>query len=146
MTLPYCACTEQDALVKKAEENLVGVRRRIANGSEEFVTPAQYDPKPPVDTYAQYLVDDTLSRQPAVLVTVLHIKDPASADYPIVASNIGRIGKEADASDLEVIRTAAKKASLSADRARLEVKLPVRDTAGNNCGAGALAFPSKPPP
>src|ERR1700674_1263558 len=97
MTFPYVAGTDQDALVKKAEEIRDGRRRRIAYGSEDLVTPAQYDPKVPVDTYAQYLVDDTLSRQQGVLVTVLHIKDPKSAGYPVLASNIGRIGKEADA-------------------------------------------------
>jgi iron complex outermembrane receptor protein len=140
MTFPYVAGTDEDALVKKAEEIRNGLRRRIAYGPEDLVTPAQYDAHTPIDTYAQYLVDETMARQPAVLVTVLHIKDPKSAGYPIVASSIGRIGKEADAGDLEVIRTGVTKSAVSADGARLEVKLPVRDGAGNIVGAVAIVF------
>jgi iron complex outermembrane receptor protein len=143
MTFPYVAGTDEDALVKKAEEIRNGLRRRIAYGSEDLVTPAQYDAKTPTDTYAQYLVDETMARQPGVLVTVLHIKDPKSADYPIVASSIGRIGKEADAGDLEVIRTGVTKSAVSADGARLEVKLPVRDGSGSIVGAVAIVFPRR---
>ncbi len=142
MTFPYVAGTDENALVKKAEEIRDELRRRIAYGSEDLVTPAQYDAKVPVDTYAQFLVDDTLQRQPGVLVTVLHIKDPKSPDYPIIASSIGRIGKAADASDLEVIRGGVTRSAVSADGKRLEVKLPMRDGAGNVVGAVAIVFPS----
>src|SRR5258706_157713 len=80
-------------------------------------------------------------KQPGVLIMVLHLKDPKSEGYPIVASNIGRIGKEADASDLAVIRGGATKLAVSADGTRLEAKLPVRDAAGNVVGAVAIVFP-----
>jgi hypothetical protein len=126
--------------VKQAEAIRDELARRISYGSEDLVTPAQYDPSVPTETYAQYLVDDTLEKQPAVLIMVLHLKD-AKGGYPIVASNIGRIGKEADASDLEVIRSGATKLAVSADGSRLEAKLPVRDAGGNVVGAVAIVFP-----
>src|SRR5258706_4618747 len=141
LTFPYIAGTDQDALVKQAEAVRDELARRISYGSEDLVTPAQYDPRVPIDTYAQYLVDDTLEKQPGVLIMVLHLKDPKSEGYPIVASNIGRIGKEADASDLAVIRGGATKLAVSADGTRLEAKLPVRDAAGNVVGAVAIVFP-----
>ncbi len=141
MTFPYVAGTDEDALVKKVAEIRDELRRRIAYGSEDLVTPAQYDAKAPTDTYAQYLVDDILSRRPGVLVIVLHIKDSRSNNYPILASSIGRIGKEADASDLEVIRSGSTKAAVSADGTRLEVKLQVRDGTGGIIGAVAIVFP-----
>ena len=45
--------------------------RHAQIGHPVLATVMKHDPK-----YAQYLVDDTLERQPAVLVTVLHLKDP----------------------------------------------------------------------
>src|SRR5258708_7112721 len=129
------------AVLKPGEAIRDELARRISYGSEDLVTPAQYDPRVPIDTYAQYLVDDTLEKEPAVLIMVLHLQDPKADGYPILASNIGRIGKEADASDLAVIRGGATKLAVSADGTRLEAKLPVRDAAGNVVGAVAIVFP-----
>jgi len=143
MTFPYIAGTDESALVKKAEAIRDGMRRRISYGSEDLVAPAQFDPQVPVDTYAQYLVDDTLEKQPGVAVMVLHIKDPKSGDYPIIASNIGRIGKAADESDLQVIRSGTTRVARNVDDRRLEVKLPMKDAAGNTIGAVAIVFPRR---
>jgi TonB-dependent siderophore receptor len=143
LTFPYVAGTDEAALIKKAEAIRDEMRRRISYGSEDLVAPAQFNPQVPVDTYAQYLVDDTLERQPGVVVIVLHIRDPGSGDYPIIASNIGRIGKAADESDLQVIRSGATNVAPNADGNRLEVKLPMKDAAGNTIGAVAIVFPRR---
>jgi iron complex outermembrane receptor protein len=143
MTFRYVAGTDEAALIRQGEEIRNELRRRIAYGAEDLVAPAQFDPQVPVDTYAQFLVDDTLSRQPGVLAAVLHIKDPKTPGYPILASNIGRIGKASDASDLEVIRTGETRTAVSADGQRLEVKLPVRDRAGATVGVLVVVFPRR---
>lgn len=143
MTFPYVAGTDEEALIAKAQKIGYELRRRISYGAEDLVAPAQFDPRTPTDTYAQYLVDDILVKQPGVVIVVLHIKDRTSADYPILGSTIGRIGKEADASDLEVIRTGKTRLAVSADGNRLEAKLPVKDRSGNTVGAVAIVFPSK---
>jgi iron complex outermembrane receptor protein len=142
ITFPYVAGTDEAALIEKGEDIRNELRRRIAYGAEDLVAPAQYGTGVPVDTYAQYLVDNELQRQRGVLVIVLHIKDPKGGGYPILASNIGRIGKEADASDLELIRDGSTKVALNVDGKRLEVKLPVRDSAGAIVGAVAVVFPT----
>src|SRR5260221_529158 len=100
-------------------ETMAPVPGRKNYAQDPVVTPAQYDPRVPIDTYAQYLVDDTLEKEPAVLIMVLHLQDPKADGYPILASNIGRIGKEADASDMEVIRSGVTKRAVSADGSRL---------------------------
>lgn len=141
MTFPYVPGTDEDALIGKANAIKRELRPRISYGPEDLVAPAQYDPRIPIDTYAQFLVDDTLEKQPGVLILVLHIKDPKSSDYPIIASNIGRIGKAADESDLQVIRAGTTNVAPSADGRRLEVKMPMRDAAGNTVGAVAIVFP-----
>lgn len=143
MTFPYVPGTDQDALIQKATAIKDELRRRIAYGAEDLVAPAQYGPKTPIDTYAQYLVDDTLARQPGVLIIVLHVKDPKSGEYPVTASNIGRIGKAPDPSDLAVIQGGPAVVSLSADGSRVEVKQALRDGAGNVVGAVAIVFPSR---
>src|SRR5258706_11625602 len=140
MTFPYVAGTDEDALIKQAQDLADELRRRIAHGAEDLVTPAQYDTRVKPDTYAQYLVDDALTKQPGVLVLVLHTRD-ASGGYPIVGSSIGRIGKAADASDLAVISSGQPVRAVSADGARVEGKTPIRDAAGNTSGALAVVFP-----
>ncbi len=70
LTFPYIAGTDEAALVKQGEAIRDELARRISYGSEDLVTPAQYDPRVPIDTYAQYLVDDTLEKEPAVLIMV----------------------------------------------------------------------------
>jgi iron complex outermembrane recepter protein len=141
MTFPYVAGTDEAALLAKAQAIANGLRRRIAYGAEDLVAPAQFDPRVPPDTYAQYLVDDTLAKEPGVLVIVLHSRDSAGG-YPIVGSSIGRIGKAADDSDLAVIRNGQTVRAVSADGRRLEVKIPMLDTSGAAIGALAVVFPS----
>ncbi len=143
MTFPYVAGTDEDALIQKATAIKDELRRRIAYGAEDLVAPAQYDPRTPIDTYAQYLVDDTLAKQPGVLIIVLHLKDPKTGDYPIAASNIGRIGKAPDASDLAVIQGGPTVVAVSADSSRVEVKQALSDASGNVVGAVAIVFPRR---
>src|SRR5262249_26637240 len=69
-----------------------------------------------------------------------HTRD-ASGGYPIVGSSIGRIGKAADASDLAVINQGKTVRVVSADGSRVEVKMPVRDTAGGIVGELVVVFP-----
>ncbi|HZZ92172.1 MAG TPA: TonB-dependent receptor [Usitatibacter sp.] len=141
MTFPYVAGTDRNALVQKALGIANEMRRRIAHGPEDLVTPAQYDGVAP-DTYAQYLIDDTLDREPGVAILVLHARD-AQGGFPILASNIGRIGKPADASDLGVIREGEEVRAASADGLRYEVKMPMRNAKGDVVGALAVVFPRR---
>src|ERR1700686_2541451 len=55
--------------------------------------------------YAQKLVDEALTKHPDVVILVMHVTPPGSAENVIVASNIGRYGKKADEDDLRVIET-----------------------------------------
>src|SRR5206468_2899262 len=64
-------------------------------------------------------------------------------DYAIVASNIGRIGKVGDASDLEVVRTGRPVAAADARGARFEVKIPLQDARGDTIGVIATVFALK---
>src|SRR5437660_705922 len=64
------------------------------------------DPRIGAHGYAQFLVDNTLARYPEIEVMTLHARTPSiGPDYPIVASNIGRLGQRADPGDLAVIET-----------------------------------------
>src|SRR5262249_6202451 len=100
MTFPYPPGTDKEALVEQAEEIRDELRQHSCGegeqGGAELVAPASVDPRVPIDTYAQFLVDDTLARHPGVVIIALHIKLPGTDEYPILASNIGRIGKPAD--------------------------------------------------
>ena len=92
----------------------------------------------PVKSYGQELVDQVVAKNPQLLVIALHASPPS---YPIVASNIGRIGKPADEDDMRVITTEKTNLETAHGGTRFEVELVLRDVAGENIGALGLVFP-----
>jgi iron complex outermembrane receptor protein len=140
MTFPYVSGFDRDALILRADKLKDELRRRVADHDNLF-EPAQFDVRVPTDTYGQFIVDDTLSNQPEIAVIVMHVKSPqGDLEYPIVGSNIGRIGKPADESDLNVIRTGTTVLALNPAGDRLEAKLPLQDVSGEVIGAVAVVF------
>jgi len=51
----------------------------------------------PERIYAQELVNETVAAHPDLLVVAMHVTPPGASENVIIASNIGRIGKKADA-------------------------------------------------
>ena len=86
-------------------------------------------PQIPTKIYAQQLVDETVAKNPELLVIAMHVTPPKSSEGVIVASNIGRIGQQT----LE----------LADDGSRFHTQLVLKDTSGANVGALDLAFPYK---
>jgi TonB-dependent siderophore receptor len=145
MTFPYPPGSgfDRDALIAAGGKIRDEMARRLLDLASLF-DPLQFDTGIPVNTYAQSLVDDLLAKHPQVEIIAIHAKPPTgNPDYPIVASNIGRIGKPADAADLEVIRTGEPRITVDAKGARVEAKLALQDVAGATIGAVAVVFPVK---
>jgi hypothetical protein len=71
------------------------------------------------------------------------VSPPNVPNYPIIASNIGRIGKAADDDDMRVITTEKTNLEIAHGGQRFEVELVLRDVAGTNLGALGLVFPYK---
>src|ERR1700730_14548423 len=94
-----------------------------------------------VKIYGQKLVDQVIAKNPGLLVIVLHVSPPNVPNYPIIASNIGRIGKVADDDDMRVITTEKSNLEIAHGGKRFEVELVLRDVAGTNLGALGLVFP-----
>jgi TonB-dependent siderophore receptor len=140
-TFPYPPETDADALVRKGGQYRDEMSRRILDARNLF-EPAQLDPRIPLRSYAQFLVDDVLRRHRGVEVIALHARTPKTGtDYPIVASNIGRIGRPADEGDLAVIRSGQPYGKADERGARFEVKVPVKDASGAIVGALGIVFP-----
>jgi TonB-dependent siderophore receptor len=143
MTFPYPPGSgfDEDGLIKAGEKTRDEMARGILD-LQSLVDPVQFDSRVPIDTYAQSLVDDLLAKYVEVEVMVIRA-NVAGVDspYPIVASNIGRIGKPADVGDLDVIRTGKPHVQFDEKGARLEAKLPLQDASGNTIGALAVVFP-----
>src|SRR4029077_1939054 len=97
----------------------------------------------PVKSYGQELVDQVIARHPELLVVVFHVSPPGIPGYPIVASNIGRIGKLADEDDMRVITTEKTNLEIAHGDSRFEFELVLRDVAGTDIGALGLVFPYK---
>jgi hypothetical protein len=97
----------------------------------------------PVKSYGQELVDQVVARNPRLLVIALHASPPGVASYPIVASNIGRIGKPADEDDMRLITTEKTNLEVAHGGSRFEVELVLHDVTGTNIGALGLVFPYK---
>jgi hypothetical protein len=96
-----------------------------------------------VKSYGQELVDQVVAKNPDVLVVAVHASAPGMPGYPIVASNIGRIGKAADEDDMRVINTGATNLEVVHEGTRFEVELVLRDLTGTNIGALGIVFPYK---
>jgi len=94
--------------------------------------------------YAQKLVDEALANHPDVVILAMHAKSPSDPEYPIIASNIGRIGKKADEDDMRVITTGKNNLEINKTGNHFEVELPLQDSAKNTIGALGVVFNYKP--
>lgn len=94
----------------------------------------------PAKIYAQQLVDESLARHPEVIILAMHAKSPTDPQYPIIASNIGRIGKKADEDDMRVIKTGKPNLEVNATGNHFEVELPLQDASGKTIGALGVVF------
>jgi hypothetical protein len=97
----------------------------------------------PERIYAQELVNDTIAAHPDLLVVAMHVTPPGASENLIIASNIGRIGKKADAEDRRVIDTGETLAKVNRNGDRFEVELVLHDASGRPIGALAIVFPYK---
>jgi hypothetical protein len=95
----------------------------------------------PENIYAQQLVNRIIEENPDLRVVAMHVTPPNESDNVIIASNIGRIGKRADAEDLRVIRTGETLAKVNKNGDRFEVELVLLDASGHPIGALAIVFP-----
>ena len=101
---------------------------------------ALWDPRLPLNSYAQHLVDETLSRHPDVLILAIHAATPLNADPEILGSNIGRIGKQDDSDDARVVNLGQTNLENNTELGRYEVELPLNDAAGKRIGALGVVF------
>jgi hypothetical protein len=95
----------------------------------------------PEKIYAQELVNQMVATYPDLLVVAMHVTPPKAFENVIIASNIGRIGKKADAEDLKVIRTGETLAKVNKNGDRFEVELVLHDASQKPIGALAIVFP-----
>jgi hypothetical protein len=95
-------------------------------------------------TYAQQLVDESLAKHPEVVILAMHVKSPADPEYPIIASNIGRIGKKADEDDMRVINTGKPNLEVNEAGNHFEVELTLQDASRKTIGALGVVFNYKP--
>jgi DNA-binding beta-propeller fold protein YncE len=130
-------------LQRQAEVVQAALGRRITNAANLF-EPVPYVPSPPQADFAQRLVDATLDEHPQLLILALHAKPPGASDVVIVASNIGRIGKKADADDMGVIRSGKPVLEVNEAGNRFEVELVLLDSGGQNIGAVSSVFAYQP--
>jgi iron complex outermembrane receptor protein len=101
---------------------------------------AQAQASLPVKIYAQELVDRTIAQHPGLRTAAIYATPPKSAAATIVASNIGRIGKTAEAADLEVIASGRPRVVAAGADERIEIELPLHDAAGQTIGALDLVW------
>ncbi|GIL41145.1 hypothetical protein [Roseiterribacter gracilis] len=142
VVFPYKSGDNKQARAKQAAEIRDELRRRISH-VENLVEPYPYDPSVPTYPAAQRLVDDTMNKYRDVILLVMHVTPPGSANNIILASNIGRIGKKADEDDLRVIDKGETNLEVSTDGKRFEVELPLLDKAQTGIGALGVVFAYK---
>jgi hypothetical protein len=99
--------------------------------------------KPSTTIYAQELVNRVIANHPEVVVVAMHVSPPKGGENVIIASNIGRIGKKADADDLKVIQTGAPNLAVNKAGDRFEAELVLKDANSRSIGALGVVFPYK---
>ncbi len=97
----------------------------------------------PQKIYAQELVNRSVAKYPDLLVVAIHVTPPSGSENVVIASNVGRIGKKADAEDLKVIRSGETLAKVNKNGNRFEVELVLNDAFKKPIGALAIIFPYK---
>ena len=135
----YKAGDDKDALDKKAEAIRDSLARRISHVGN-LVEPASYDASIPAESYGQALLDSVLDKHPNLVILALHAPVPGNKEYPIVASNIGRLGKKADEDDMHVITSGEPKLEFNETKDRYEVEEPLLDASGATIGAVGVVF------
>ena len=129
------AALQKEALVIRNE--LARDTSYAANLTQQAVD----DPNVPVDSYAQHIVDEELTKHRDVMILAIHATTPKNSDPEILASNIGRIGKKADDDDMRVVRDGKTNLEVNKDLMRYEVELPLNDVSGQRIGALGVVFP-----
>ncbi len=127
------------ALEREAEAIRTYLSRNTSYAAN-LVQKALWDPRLPLNSYAQQLVDETLARHPDVLILAIHATTPLNADPEILGSNIGRIGKPADSDDMRVVRDGKTNLEINTSLDRYEVELPLKDASGARIGALGVVF------
>lgn len=94
-------------------------------------------------TTAQHLVDLTLAAHPDITVVAMHVTPPQQKDNIIFASNIGRIGKKADADDLNVVNNGKTNLEVTGPGDHFAVELRLLDASHKRLGALSLMYPYK---
>lgn len=92
--------------------------------------------------HAQDLVDQELARHPDLKILAMHVTPPGQAQNVIIASNIGRIGKVADADDLSVIASGAPRMEVT--RTGYSVEVVMQDAARRPIGVLGITFAYSP--
>jgi DNA-binding beta-propeller fold protein YncE len=125
------------------EREAVAIRDQLARRTSyaaNLVQAAVDDPNIPVDSYAQYIVDDELAKHRDLMILAIHATTPKNSDPEILSSNIGRIGKKADDDDMRVVRDGKTNLEVNKGLMRYEVELPLNDSAGQRIGALGVVF------
>ena len=139
----YAAGADKAALEKEATDIRDRLSRRISHVAN-LMEKVPYDPAAvPANTLAQKLVDEALDANPDIVIIAMHAAAPGNAEYPIVASNIGRIGKHADEDDMGVIKTGKPKLEINESGDRFESLGVLHDAHGKVVGAVGVVFPYK---
>ena len=128
------------ALIREA----LAIRNELARRTSyaaNLVQEAVLNPNIPLDSYAQHIVDTELAKHRDVLILAIHATTPKNANPEILASNIGRIGKEADSDDMRVVRDGKTNLEVNKGLMRYEVELPLKNAAGERIGALGVVFP-----
>jgi hypothetical protein len=92
------------------------------------------------NSYGHHLIETELARHPNVVVMAMHAVPPGTETNVIVASNIGRLGKPADADDLQVTHSGQAKLSVNAAGDHFEALEPLKDLDGQVIGALGVVF------
>lgn len=143
LVFPYYAGQNQDKYLPRATKIRDALSRRISNAGN-LLDPSPFNPAATTKTFAQKLVNSTLRDHPELLIMAMHVTPPTQSENIIIASNIGRIGKKADADDLDVITSGKPKLEVDATGTRCEVEMTFRDKSGTQLGAIGFVYRYSP--
>jgi iron complex outermembrane receptor protein len=117
--------------------------RPVTLSAKNAVDPYPYYSGFSMNTYAQAITEKEIKAHPQIIVMMIHATPPGKDINVVIGSNIGRIGKWADADDMRIVQKGTTNLEMAAEGDRFETALPLNDAKGKQIGALGLVYSFK---
>lgn len=142
VAFPYTKGDNHDHLLMLATQLRNNISLHVLD-TASLVEPYPYSPRYSSYTHAEDILEETLANHPHLLGLAMHVTPPGDTRNVIIASTFGRVGKESDDSDLQMMRSNKPNLAVWSAGHRYSGQVILHDRSGHAIGSLLLIFPYK---